>query len=488
MVIYLVLVGVVGYLSSRLRAISTKIDYFLAGRALKPFVLVFTLAFAQMSAFCLMGMAGLGYRGGFSIPMMFGTICLIFDALGIYVIGTRSWGLSKKFGYISPASLIGDRWQSRLVTYIVFALLLYYLIPYIELGAVGGGKIFASLTNNAVPYEIGAGIVIGALLFYIVTGGMRGMAWTNVVQGMIMTGLLIFMLLSFSIKFSPSGLTEKVISVNPKLLALAGSPHLPWGTIFSWFIIIGTSVSTFPHLILRAMSAENEVSLRKTIVAFGAVTMAVTYMSSFMGAWGRGLVPGLSEAQSEAILPILASKYFPAIVSGILGAGILAAAMSTMDGQVFAISVMFAEDIISPLWPKMTEAKSVIVGRLLVVAVCAIAFVLALFRPTTILRIGEWALSGYVCMGPAFVGALYWKRCSKWGAIASLVVPALLLPLFFLGYMPKLPFGLLPVVPALILSVALLVVVSLLSPDKLTRKGEEWFAFFTEWRESKERR
>jgi Na+/proline symporter len=128
---------------------------------------------------------------------------------------------------------------------------------------------------------------------------------------------------------------------------------------------------------------------------------------------------------------------------------------------------------------KITTQQAVFWGRILLLVFAAIAFYISLVRPAAILSIAAFAFSGFSIMLPVMISALYWPRTTKYGACAALILPAIMLHLWYLELLPKwTTFGFMPVFPAFILAILILVVVSYLTPAPPAEQQAETFGLF----------
>ena len=174
--------------------------------------------------------------------------------------------------------------------------------------------------------------------------------------------------------------------------------------------------------------------------------------------------------------------YAPAWLAGLLGAGIMAAVMAS-DSQILALSTMFTEDIFAFYGGKSRFGEKVQVqtGRIFVVAVTVVAYLIALRRPEQIFDLAvQYAFTGYAALSPLLVGALFWKGSTKWGALAATVwtAVAVLGIAWFQARQkgPFLPFGVLPVMPVTLISASLFWSVSTLTRRPSVETVKRYFA------------
>ena len=475
MIIYLLLVLSIGYWAWR-RTISTREDYFMASRGLPTFVLLCALFGTSMSAFVMLGGPGIAYRAGYAAFGFVGGLPIISPIM-MYLTGYRLWAVSKRYGYVTPGEAMGDRFSSTAVTWLLFIMAVYYLIPYLEISAIGGGLVFEGMTNKLVPYWLGAAISLLVVLGYVWFGGMRGTAWTNVFQTLVFVAFLVFAL--FFIASRLGGFADATALVSVKKLWIAGKGPFVWQKWLTFTIFVsGFVLCAMPHMQMRYMAAADDFAIKRQMVIYSTAIAVVWFPAIIIGTWGSGVFPGLVGDQSDKILPMMMSKFAPIWAMGILGAGMLAAMMSTMDAQLHTTGTMITVDVIKKVKPDISEVKEVTISKAFLVVLCLITFILALFKTATILRIAEISFSGFACMVPAFIGAQWWKRCSKWGVLSSLVGGFIALQLYFFVFPNALSWatlgGFLPVIPGLFISVVLLIVVSLLT-EPPTDKVKKWW-------------
>jgi SSS family solute:Na+ symporter len=137
-----------------------------------------------------------------------------------------------------------------------------------------------------------------------------------------------------------------------------------------------------------------------------------------------GDVPALrAEARGDDVVIVLLEHYSPLWLAGLLGAGIMAAVMAS-DSQILALSTMFTEDVFAFYGgtQRFGERMQVATGRIFVVLVTAVAYALAMRAPASIFELAvQYAFTGYAALVPLLVGALFWRRSTKWGALAVAV-------------------------------------------------------------------
>ena len=137
---------------------------------------------------------------------------------------------------------------------------------------------------------------------------------------------------------------------------------------------------------------------------------------------------------------------------------------------------MLTRDILGQFAPSFIKGREVSMGRIFVILLSILVFILSVLRPSSIFVIATFAFSGYVVAAPTMIGGLIWKRATKYGALASLIVPSILVPVYqFTPLLNWSTFGFLYNIPVLILSTGLFFVVSLLTPAPDKKHTDDYF-------------
>ncbi|MBI2820258.1 MAG: sodium:solute symporter family protein [Acidobacteria bacterium] len=468
-VIYFAILIGIGTLSYRM-SYRTPEDFFVARRGIGSFALLIGIFATNMTAFFMLGIPGAAYHNGIGIYGWVAAPVTILTPLFFYLIGYPCWILGKHYGYMTPPEIFGARWNSRPVTLTMFALLTFYTIPYLVLGVIGGGLAFDSMTDGLVPYWVGGLLVLIIVFAYVLLGGLRGTAWANVFQGLL---FLVFLVIAF---FWISGelggltyLTQRLVAEKPQLLVrdqIASFEPKLW---FSYILVPPLAVIMFPHVFIRLLAAKDHRSIRATCTLFPVAIILGWIPVVLIGTWGALAVPGLEGKASDAIMPMMISRYLPQLLVVMGVAAIFATIMSSLDAQILALSTLFARDFLGA-WrhrKPMDGTRQILWGRVFILMIGIIIYGLALQQPASILRIADYAFTGYVQLIPVALGALYWPRCTKEGALAAMAGGTLLLFVMPGGPFPLLPasllFGFMPVVPCLVVTISVLVIVSLLT-------------------------
>ena len=419
--VYLAVVLYIGIFAFRKGAPSGE-DYFVAGRSLGPYVFLLALFGTNMTAFSILGASGLAYHRGIGVFGLLASASAFVIPLTIVLIGTRLWAMGKRFGYITQVQFLRDRWECSFIGTLICGLTAAMLVPYIIIGVMGGGQTLQAISRGVLPYWAGGALVALVVMSYVFFGGMRGTAWVNTFQTMLFLcfGTVAFMLIGRNL----GGFHHVMQSLasNPATAPLLTRARLEPQEFFSYALIPLSSIM-FPHVAIMCMTAKKASSFKNTVVFYPICILLLWLPSVFLGVVAAGQFPGLKPGESDDVILRLLTANTGPLLAGILGAAIMACVMAS-DSQILALCTMFTEDIFAYYGGKdrFGEKAQVWTGRGFVVLVTLVAYgaALQLKDKAGIFELAiRFAFSGFAALSPLMLAALFWKRSTKWGALAA---------------------------------------------------------------------
>lgn len=459
------LTGLMGYRQRK----DTPDDYFLAGRSVGAWVLFMTLIATNFSAFTFLGFSGEGYRVGLSFyPMMaFGTALV---AIAFFLIGDRVWRLGQAHGFITPAELIGDRFRSPALKQVFLAVMVIFTLPYLTLQPIGAGYLLESVTNGQIPYFVGATGLTAVIVAYVFVGGMRSVAFTDVLQGCLMFVLMFVALGTIAHQLGGfATANQAAYDLKPELLSRQGvdqffTPRKWFSFMCLWFL----SVPMFPQMFMRFYTPKTPKALQTSAILYPLITVTLFICPVSIGMWGHIPFPELTGKAADQIFPMMLAEYTPNWLAALVMVGAIAAFMSTLDSQLLALSSMITRDIyVSALRPHASLQEQTLVGRILIVILAIIGLAIAFNPPDTIAAIATQAFTGLAVLFPTVIAALYCPKASALSCILSICVGEALVIGFQMKWIPEaLAFGFLPVVPVVALSSLIIAVGSQVMPHR----------------------
>lgn len=424
-IVYMAGMLLIGYYAYK--RTSNLTDYMLGGRSLGPTVTALSAGASDMSGWLMMGLPGAMFAQGLSASWIAIGLTLGAYANWLYVAPRlRSYTEVANNSITIPAFLenrFGD--ASRMLRLVSALVIMIFFTFYVSSGLVSGGVLFENTFH--LSYQTGLWIVGLVTIAYTLFGGFLAVSWTDAVQGLIMVIALI--LVPLVTVLTTGGLGEtftEIHAVDPSLLDIfKGTSLLGIISLFAW----GLGYFGQPHIIVRFMAITSTSEIKKArSIGMGWMIFSVA------GAMLTGLVgialyskQGWTLSDPETIFIQLGTILFHPLITGFLLAAILAAIMSTISSQLLVTSSSLTEDIYKTFFKRSaTDKELVTIGRLSVLLVSVVAFLLALNKNDTILDLVGYAWAGFgASFGPVILLSLYWKRMNKWGALAGMVAGAL---------------------------------------------------------------
>jgi SSS family solute:Na+ symporter len=392
--------------------------FFLAGRALGPFVFIVSLFGAHMTAFAILGSSGHAYRNGIVTYGLMASSSALVVPLCLFFFGTRMWSLGKRHGFMTPVQLFRDRWDCGHIGTFIFVVQAALLVPYIIIGVIGGGTALRAISGGLIPYWFGCATVALVVMSYVLFGGMRGTAWVNTFQTVLFLSFGVVSLAVIGRGMGGFENTAERILADPGLQWLLTRERVSPQYFLSYFFIPLSAIA-FPHISIFCLTARRRSQFKGTVVIYPLCILAIWLPCVYLGVLANGA--GIPAGTRDDVLLVLLRQYAPEWLAGMLGAGIMAAVMAS-DSQILALSTMFTEDVFAYYGHKerFGEAAQVTTGRVFVVLVTALAYGIALRAPASIFELAsQYAFAGFAALSPLLPAALYWRRSTKWGALAA---------------------------------------------------------------------
>ncbi|AQX55293.1 sodium/proline symporter [Priestia flexa] len=443
--------------------------YMLGGRGLGPAVTALSAGASDMSGWMLMGLPGAMYATG--VSSLWIAVGLIIGAyLNYLIVAPR---LRTYTEVANDSITIPDYFENRFndtskVLRTVSAIVIFvFFTLYTSAGMVSGGTLFESAFG--LDYRIGLFVTAGVVIAYTLFGGFLAVSLTDFVQGIIMFIALVLVPIVAFTELGGVGTTFDVVrDIDPAYLDFfRGTTVVGIISFLAW----GLGYFGQPHIIVRFMAISSIKEL-KPARRIGMGWMIISIIGAmFTGLIGIAYVDQTATtlADPETIFIKFAQVLFHPFITGFLLAAILAAIMSTISSQLLVTSSAITEDFYKAFFRrKATDKELVLVGRLSVLGVAIIGILLSLNPNDTILGLVGYAWAGFgSAFGPAVLLSLYWKKMTRWGALAGMIVGAATVLIWV--NVPGLSEALYEMIPGFVLSFLAVVVVSLLTKDPSTK-------------------
>lgn len=411
--------GFIAFAASRENA-GTAADYYLGARSIGGVISGLSYAATTYSAFMLIVLTGLTYRGGIGA---LGFELIYFSGLTLLIVfGPRFWLAARKWGFITPAEMLAGRYGDRNIARLVAVISLLFLMPYCTTQMAGVGLLLSGVTGGAMSLE--TAIAIGAVLaiLWTLVAGLRSVAWTDAVQAAVM--MLSSLLAIAFVVAAIGGVGEFVSQVKAQKGAWL---DVPGPGLWSLPTFIALSVPWFffplsnPQVSQRLFVVRDMAAMRRMILWVLGFGLVFTLVAVVWGFAALVLEPEL-ENPAMATPALLGSGAVPVVVGLFLIIGILSAAVSTLDSIALTLGSMVARDLFDK--NGTADARQVFIGRVVVVLVVVFAAVFAIRQASIVDQLAALSAAGLVVTVPAIIGAFFWPRGTAAGVLASLAVGA----------------------------------------------------------------
>ncbi len=396
--------------------------YFIAGKRLPYWVAAFSTNATGESGWLLLGLTGMAYVVGVhALWVVLGEVVGI--ALSWTYVARRLKRATDQYDSITIPDYLESRFddQRHILRLISVVIILTMVATYATAQMVAAGKAFSSFLHMSY----GSGVVLGAVvtLLYTTVGGFKAVAYTDLLQGIMMLfGLLLIPIVGFSLA-GGSDVFIQLHGVSPALLS-------PWGehgasiaglVAVASFVAIGLPFLGVPQLMVRYIAIRDETEVRKARAISVLCMIGFGLGAVFTGIVGRVLVPELNDP--ETILPVLAQQLFPPVITGLLVVVVLAAIMSTVDSLLILAASSVVRDVLQKVVrPGLSERQFAITAQAVTVVVGLFAMAFALTENRLIFWFVLFAWSGLgAAFGPVLLCSLWWRGTTLAGAIAGMV-------------------------------------------------------------------
>ncbi len=453
---YLLLLFVIG-LAARSRARSAE-GFYLGSRSIGAWVTAFSFLAAYFSSVVIIGGGGFGYKYGMATLWVGAANVLVGTLLAWIVLGARTRAMTGRLGTITMPGFLARRFDAPAARSISAVVVTVFLVLYSVSVVQGMGHAFEVLLG--VPYVAGVLLSAFIIIVYVTLGGYVAVVWTGFAQGIIMiVGLVLLTVFALG---KVGGLSEAFGRLGAidagKYLATPGI--WGWPGIISFSMIVSFGVWGMPQLVTRFYSMKS-VQVLRLGTALATLGGTVALLPYFNGALARILFPALPTA--DKAIPMLVKAVMPAWASALFLAGVVAAGMSTFAAVLIVSVSSLVKDLMRDSFRLQLGARTEVVLSRVCAAVIGLAAVLVALKPPAMILVitgFAWAVIASTTLWPYLLG-LYWRRPSRAGVLAAMV-GGCVTALVWLGLGN--PFRLHGFMPGMTVSLALLLVVSLLTP------------------------
>jgi len=464
-VLYIGLMMAIGvYYYRRTRNMS---DYFLGNRKLGAWVTSMSAEASDMSGWMLMGVPGFAYLAGLNAGWI---------AVGIAIGTWANWHFVasrlRKYTELAKNSLtlpefLQNRYEDKsgILRIVPAIFILIFFIIYSASGFVSAGRLFETVFG--IPYPVAVFIGAGSVVFYTLIGGFLAVSRTDFIQGVMMFFAILVVPITATVEMGGVSVTlDALHNVQASMLQPLTKPDGSTMGFIELISLLAWGIGYFgqPHILVRFMAVRSSGEIRQaTRIAMTWVILSLAAAVA-VGMVGRVfLADPLEGTASETVFLVLTNTMFPPFLAGLILSAVLAAIMSTASSQLLVAASAFAQDFYRTLIRKNAEQTELVwIARASVFVIAALAIFLALNPNSFILDMVSYAWAGFgAAFGPAILMSLFWKRTTRNGVVAGIIVGGVTV----LVWKQFALFGLYEIVPGFLLSLLAIYVVSKLGKE-----------------------
>lgn len=438
--IYFLIVGYVGYLAWK-RTNSSE-EFMLAGRKTHPYIMALSYGATFISTAAIVGFGGVAGQFGFSILWLTFLNVLVGVFIAFIVLGKRTRKMGHNLKSLTFPEFLSRRFKSKFIQYFSGFLIFFGMPIYASVVLIGAARFME--TTLFIDFHLSLLILSVVVAGYVIFGGIKGVMYTEAVQGTIMFfGMLFLLIFTYwtlgGVTEAHTALTNLAPMFPASAQALGGTGWTTFPTLgssFWWYLVstiivgVGIGVLAQPQLAVRFMTVESDKELNRGVLMGGLFIAVIPGTAYIVGALSNvyffdklgQISVDVVQGNIDKIIPTFIGSAMPEWFVYVFLLTLLAAAMSTLSSQYHAQGTSLGRDIYETLKNKK-NIKSVPLTRIGILIAVVLAFVLSLILPGSVVAQGTALFYG-VCAAAflsVYVCALFWKRATREGAIAGLI-------------------------------------------------------------------
>ena len=441
-IVYIFMLVYVGYYAYK--KTSSSEDFMLAGKETHPFIMAMSYGATFISTAAIVGFGGVAGQYGMGVLWLAFLNIIIGIFIAFVFLGKRTRRMGHALGSLTFPEFLGKRFNSRFIQY-SSGLIIFCAMPiYAAVVLIGAARFLES--SLLIDFSIALFILAIIITFYVFFGGIRGVMYTDALQGTIMVVAMLFLLgyiywLLGGVTTANTALAGMSSLYPADALATGGTgwttfPKLGspfwWSLVSSTLIGVGIGVLAQPSLIVRFMTVKSDKELNRSVL-IGGIFIAImpttayivgslsnVYFYDKLGKIAVDVVGG----NIDKIIPTFITMALPEWFVYLFLLSLIAAAMSTISSQLHTQGSAFGVDIYSTIREKSKQKISQIsITRIGILIAIILALVMAYALPGSVVALGT-SLFFEICAAaflPTYIGALYWKGITREGAIAGIL-------------------------------------------------------------------
>lgn len=377
----------------------------------------------QYSMSTFMGVPGTIYKVGYagmsvSVPGI--AFSMVIPAL---LVGRRLIRLGHRYRMLTMADYISDRYESTLMRALLAIIMILFLVPMMGAQTIGAGIIFKTYTG--APEWVGIVVMGITVILYCMAGGIRSIMITDVIQGILMVATAV---VTFFVSLQLGGglevINQHLADTDMSLLSHPGQNNsMPWQNYVSMIIMWSFFTIGQPHLFTKFFTMKNYNVMFKAVLLGTLGMWFSATLIEWCGVTGRMSFPNLTGTDTDFIVPLILQAGVHPVISSLMVAGIFSAGMSTVSGVLITSTSAVTRDLYQKIFNKeATDKDAFIMSRYVTVGLGVLAICIGIYKPSSIFQLVLFSFGGLGIWAAPILAGLYWKRATKVGAFASVIV------------------------------------------------------------------
>ncbi len=442
-------------------------DYFLGNRKLGAWVTSLSAEASDMSGWMLMGVPGFAYLAGLNAGWI---------AIGIAIGTWANWQFVaarlRQYTEIAGNALtlpefLQNRYKdtSNLLRIVPAVFILIFFILYTSSGFVAAGKLFETVFG--LPFQFAIFLGAGSVVFYTLIGGFLAVSRTDFIQGVMMFFAILLVPICAAMSLGGFGDTVNAIAAyKESMFQPLTKPDGSSMGVIELISLLAWGLGYFgqPHILVRFMAIKSTKEIPQATHI--AMTWVILSLAAAVAVGMVGTVylsTTLEGTNAETVFLLMTNQLFPPIVAGLVLSAVLAAIMSTASSQLLVAASAFAQDFYKTLLRKDADQSELVwISRASVLIIASIAVFLGFNPDSFILDMVAYAWAGFgAAFGPAILMSLFWRRTTRNGIIAGIIVGGVTV----LAWKQFELFGLYEIVPGFVFALIAIWLVSKLDSE-----------------------
>ncbi len=452
-VIYLLVIAYLGYVG--FKKTKTAKDYLLGGRDIHPFVMAVSYGATFISTSAIIGFGGISGVYGMGLIWLTVLNILVGVLIAFVFFGRRTRKIGHNLDAHTFPEFLGARFQSKGIQMMSGGIIFIAMPLYAAVVLIGGARFIESIFE--IDFAISLTFFSLIIAAYVIAGGLKGVMYTDALQGGIMFFSLVFLLVMTYIELGGVTAAHEALTnmVNLVPESLQAKGHQGWtafpvfGSAWWWVlttnIILGVGIGVLaqPQLVVRFMTVKSDRELNRAVLIGGIFIFVATGFIFTVGSLSNlffynesgQLAIAVAKGNVDLIIPEFLNAAMPEWFVYLFMLALLSAGMSTLSSQFHTMGTAIGRDLFENLFPSK-NMNSMFVTRIGIIVAIIISIIIGYELPAGIIARGTAIFFG-ICAAtflPTYFAGLYWKGATRAGAKWSMLT-GLLASAFMLAFM-----------------------------------------------------